>query len=489
MAIAILVIYAVLLSFILLFSFMQLRLALAYLNKHKYTRMIPPPNFGELPIVTIQLPIYNERHVAERLIDQVAKMDWPHDRLEVQVIDDSTDETVDLAAARIAHWQAEGIDMIHIRRADREGFKAGALAYGLKIAKGEFIAVFDADFMPPTDMLQVISPWFNDPKIGMVQTRWDHLNRNSNLLTELQAFGLDAHFSVEQVGRNGLRHFINFNGTAGVWRKACIVDAGGWQADTLTEDLDLSYRAQLKGWQFHYLEDVASPAELPAAMNALKTQQYRWNKGAAECAVKNLPRVLRSSSVTFGTKMHAIFHLMNSTVFVSILGTALLSVPLLLLKQTHPEFRTLFDIAIVFTFALLVLIFFYWVAHRQRLRGWRGAFRFIWIFPVFLSVSMGLSLHNAVAVLEGYLGRRTPFLRTPKLGSSDGDKAIKHDAYWKSAISPMTLLEAAIAGYAVWGIVIGFRVGDLGLLPYHFMLAVGFGLVSYYSFVHSLRTA
>ena len=237
MAIAILVIYAVLLSFILLFSFMQLRLALAYLNKHKYTRMIPPPNFGELPIVTIQLPLYNERHVAERLIDQVAKMDWPHDRLEVQVIDDSTDETVDLAAARIAHWQAEGIDMIHIRRADREGFKAGALAYGLKIAKGEFIAVFDADFMPPTDMLQVISPWFNDPKIGMVQTRWDHLNRNSNLLTELQAFGLDAHFSVEQVGRNGLRHFINFNGTAGVWRKAGIVAVSYTHLTLPTSDL------------------------------------------------------------------------------------------------------------------------------------------------------------------------------------------------------------------------------------------------------------
>lgn len=489
MATAILVIYAVLLSFILLFSFVQLRLALAYLNKEKYTRMMPPPNFGPLPIVTIQLPLYNERHVVERLIDQIAKMDWPHDRLEVQVIDDSTDETVDLAAARIDHWKAQGIDMTHIRRAERDGFKAGALAHGLTVAKGELIAVFDADFMPPADMLQVISPWFNDPKIGMVQTRWDHLNRNSNLLTKLQAFGLDAHFSVEQVGRNGLRHFINFNGTAGVWRKTCIADAGGWQADTLTEDLDLSYRAQLKGWKFHYVENVASPAELPAAMNALKTQQYRWNKGAAECVVKNLPRVLRSNSVTFGTKVHAIFHLMNSTVFVSILGTALLSVPLLLLKQTHPEFLILFDIAIVFTFALLVLILFYWVAHRKRLTGWRGAFRFIWTFPVFLSVSMGLSLHNAIAVLEGYLGRRTPFLRTPKLGSSGGDKAIKHDAYWKSAISPMTLLEAAIAGYAVWGIVIGFRVGDLGLLPYHMMLAVGFGLVSYYSFVHSLRTA
>lgn len=489
MALFILIVYALLLSFILLFSIVQLQLTIAYQKQSRTQVPVPLMPPGLRPIVTIQLPIFNERHVVERLIDQVARMDWPGDRFEVQVLDDSTDETIELAAARVAHWKTHGIDIVHIRRPDRSGFKAGALAYGTERAKGELIAVFDADFMPPTDLLQHVVPWFNDPKMGMVQTRWGHLNRDANLLTELQAFGLDAHFSVEQVGRNALGHFINFNGTAGVWRKSCIADAGGWRPDTLTEDLDLSYRAQLKGWRFHYVETIASPAELPAAMNALKTQQYRWNKGAAECVVKNLPPVLRSKTVPFSTKVHAAFHLMNSTVFVSILGTALLSVPLLLVKQTHPEFRILFNMAVVFTFALLVLVVFYWTAHRERLKGWRGALRFIWTFPIFLSVSMGLSLHNALAVLEGYIGHRTPFLRTPKSGTTTTSGPIVRDAYWKSAISPITVFEGAIAAYAVWGIVIGFRVGDLGLLPYHLMLAFGFGSVFYYSVSHSLRTA
>ncbi|MBZ0206222.1 MAG: glycosyltransferase family 2 protein [Flavobacteriales bacterium] len=489
MAIALLIVYGLLLSFILLFSVVQLQLTWAYLRKRHHVRMMPPPIFGKRPLVTVQLPLYNERHVVERLIDQVAQMDWPRDRFEVQVLDDSTDETTRLAAERVAHWQAQGIDITHVRRPDRTGFKAGALAYGTERAKGELIAVFDADFLPPADLLQAVAPWFNDPRIGMVQTCWGHINRDSNLLTRLQAFGLDAHFSVEQVGRNTMGRFINFNGTAGVWRKACITDAGGWRPDTLTEDLDLSYRAQLKGWQFHYLESVVSPAELPAAMNALKTQQYRWNKGAAECVVKNLPSVLRDPSLSVPTKVHALFHLMNSTVFVCILGTALLSVPVLLVKQSHPELHMLFNLAILFTFALLVLVVFYWIAHRKDMPGWRGTLRFLWTFPLFLSVSMGLSLHNAIAVLEGYAGRRTPFLRTPKLGGSGGGQAIRHDGYWKSAISPVTVLEGAIAAYAVWGIAIGFRTGDLGLLPYHIMLALGFGLVCWYSVAHSLRTA
>ncbi|MBP9159415.1 MAG: glycosyltransferase family 2 protein [Flavobacteriales bacterium] len=489
MALAVLIIYGLLLSFILLFSVVQLQLAWVYMRQSRKPQSRPMAGDGPLPFVTVQLPLYNERHVVERLIDQVAAMDWPRDRFEVQVLDDSNDETETLAAARIADWRARGIDMQHVRRPDRKGFKAGALAYGTEHAKGELIAVFDADFLPPKDMLKKVAPWFNDPKMGMVQTRWGHINRDSNLLTQLQAFGLDAHFSVEQVGRNSMGRFINFNGTAGVWRKACITDAGGWRPDTLTEDLDLSYRAQLKGWKFHYLEDVVSPAELPAAMNALKTQQYRWNKGAAECVVKNLPAVLRDPELSFPTKVHALFHLMNSTVFVCILGTALLSVPLLLVKQSHPEFRVLFDIAIVFTFALLALVLFYGAAHRRHYQGWRGALRFLWTFPVFLSVSMGLSLHNAIAVIEGYIGRKSPFLRTPKSGAGAAGKAITRDRYLKSAITPITVLEFSIAVYAVLGLVIGFRVGDLGLAPYHLMLALGFGAVGYYSVAHSLRTA
>ncbi len=487
MGVAILILYGLLLSFILLFSLVQLHLTIAYLRKERSALSKPAPIPGPLPMVTIQLPIYNERHVVERLIDHVAMLDWPKDRLEIQVLDDSSDVTWQLAEERVIHWRSRGIDIVHIHRPDRVGFKAGALAYGTDLAKGAYIAVFDADFVPAPDFLKKVVPWFNDPEIGMVQTRWDHLNRDSNLLTRLQAFGLDAHFTVEQVGRNELGHFINFNGTSGVWRKACITGAGGWLSDTLTEDLDLSYRAQLMGWKFHYLQDVGSPAELPAAMNALKTQQYRWNKGAAECVVKNLPNVLRDHRLSFSTKVHALFHLMNSTVFVCILGTALLSLPLLLLKARHPEFEPLFDLAIIFTFALLVLVAFYWAAHRKSIQGWRGTVRFLVTFPVFLSVSMGLSLHNAIAVLEGYIGRRTPFLRTPKSGHSD--RPIERDSYLLSAISPVTFLEGALSIYAVLGIVVALQLGDLGLLPYHIMLAFGFGAVCYYSVAHSLRTA
>lgn len=491
MALAILILYGILLSFIVLFSLTQLQLTLAYVrNKKRRAKQLPTFDPARpLPYVTVQLPLYNERYVVERLIDQVALLDWPKDRLEIQVLDDSTDETRALAEERVAHWRAQGVDAVLVRRPDRSGFKAGALAYGTACAKGEFIAVFDADFMPPADLLRKVIPWFNDPEVGLVQTRWGHLNRGNNLLTRLQAFGLDAHFSVEQRGRNLLGHFINFNGTAGVWRKTTIADAGGWQPDTLTEDLDLSYRAQLRGWKFRYLEDVVSPAELPAVMNALKAQQYRWNKGAAECVVKNLPTVLRDRSLSLSTKTHAIFHLMNSTIFISILGTALLSVPLLVIKQHHPEYRLLFNIAVVFTFALVVLTAFYAVAHKNYKQGWRGAIHFFSLFPLFLAVSMGLSLHNAVAVVEGYLGKRTPFIRTPKVGAGSSTGAWKRSAYLKSAITPMLLVEAAIALYALAGIAYAVRVGDYGLLPFHAMLAVGFGAVCWYSLVHSLRTA
>jgi cellulose synthase/poly-beta-1,6-N-acetylglucosamine synthase-like glycosyltransferase len=486
-----LTIYAFFLGFILLFSLTQLQLTWAYVKaKRKLTKSTPTLDLSKpLARVTVQLPLYNEKYVVERLIDQVAKLDWPHDRLEVQVLDDSSDETHTLAQERVNHWCNHGMDMVLVRRPDRTGYKAGALAYGTDRAKGDFIAVFDADFLPPADMLKRVIPWFEDERVGLVQTRWGHLNRGNNMLTRVQAFGLDAHFSVEQNGRNTLGHFINFNGTAGVWRKSTIADAGGWQPDTLTEDLDLSYRAQLKGWKFQYLEDVVSPAELPAVMNAFRAQQYRWNKGAAECVVKNLPLVLRSRSLSLSTKLHAVFHLMNSTIFVSILATALLSLPILMVKQHHPEFKAFFNIAVVFTFALFVLIGFYAVAHKNYKQGWRGAIHFFSIFPLFLAMSMGLSLHNAIAVIEGYSGRRTPFVRTPKVGAqSDGMKWVRN-GYLKSAITPLLVLEFGIALYALIGIAYAFHVKDFGLLPYHTMLAFGFGAVCYYSLAHSLRTA
>ncbi len=314
--IILIVLYIIPIAFIALYSFAQLHLLSVYL-KNKKNVISAKPEIKEFPMVTVQLPIYNELYVIERLIDRVCEFDYPLDRLEIQVIDDSTDETLDIVAKRIATHQANGIDIKQVFRKDRVGYKAGALAKANITAKGEFLAIFDADFIPRRDFLIETIPYFVDSKIGVVQTRWDHLNLNYSILTKVQGFALDAHFSVEQTGRNILDHFINFNGTAGVWRKTCIDDAGGWQPDTLTEDLDLSYRAQLKGWKFKYLAHIESPAELPVTMTAIKSQQFRWTKGAAEVSKKLILKVLKSN-VPLSTKFHAFFHLLNSTVYIPI---------------------------------------------------------------------------------------------------------------------------------------------------------------------------
>ena len=489
MVITLLIVYGLLLSFILLFSLVQLQLTVAYRRKRKQAAEVAPLLPDNVPFVTVQLPIYNERYVTQRLIDSVCAINWPRARFEVQVLDDSTDETIAIAADKVREWRSKGTDIVHVRRSERTGYKAGALANGLSIAKGELLAVFDSDFVPGSDFLERTVPWFADEQLGLVQTRWGHLNSDSNLLTRLQAFGLDAHFTIEQTGRSTLGHFINFNGTGGVWRKQCVADAGGWRPDTLTEDLDLSYRAQLNGWRFKYLEDVVSPAELPSQMNALKTQQHRWNKGAAECVRLNLPKVFRKPGLSAGTKLHAAMHLMNSTIFIAIVLIALLSVPLLWVKSRHPELRVLFNIAVVFSFSLLVLAVCYWTARRAKYKGLRGFIAFAGMFPVFLSVSMGLALHNAVAVIEGYLGIKSSFVRTPKLALRSGDAGLRKDSYMKSAITPVTLLEGLFFLYFLFALWLGWKLDDGGLWFFHGMLAMGFGSVFYYSVVHSWRTA
>ena len=484
-----LLVYAVLLLFIFLYSLMQVSLVLNYLRfrRQKESKEVRRLDTGtdQVPMVTIQLPIYNEKYVIERLIDAVAAFDYPKDRMEIQVLDDSTDETVEITARKVEATKAKGIDIVHVRRDDRQGFKAGALAEGMKTAKGEFLAIFDADFVPKKDFLLRTIPFFDCDEVGVVQSRWEHINKNYSILTKLQAFGLDAHFSVEQVGRNANGHFINFNGTAGIWRKSCIDEAGGWQSDTLTEDLDLSYRAQLKGWRFRYLENVGSPAELPAAMNALKTQQFRWTKGAAECARKNLWHVLVSRNINFSTKLHALFHLMNSFLFVCIISTALLSVPLMVFKNQSAEFAELSKYGAFFLLSLLFLAIYYWVAF-SRTNPEKATFgRFLVKFPMFLSVSMGLSLHNAIAVVEGYIGRKTPFIRTPKFNIKQSGDQWKGNKYLTSSLNLLTLLEGFLALYFLIGILIGAWLNDFGLLPFHLMLALGFGLVFYYSVNHS----
>lgn len=492
MDLALIIIYASFLTFILLYSIVQLNLVILYRRSRKQERpedvIAPEMKDEDLPFVTVQLPIYNELYVIERLIDAVVDFDYPKDKLEIQVLDDSTDETVEVVAKKVEGLKAQGVNIEHVRRPVRKGYKAGALAYGMDIAKGDFIAIFDADFLPVEQFLKKTVPFFfEDDRIGVVQTKWEHINQEYSLLTKLQAVGLDAHFTVEQRGRNQGGHFINFNGTAGIWRRATIEDAGGWQSDTITEDLDLSYRAQLKGWRFKYLENVGSPAELPAEMNALKSQQFRWSKGAAECTVKNLPRVIRAKGMSFNSKLHAIFHLMNSFIFVCILMSALLSIPLLFIKDANQEYEILFQLASLYVISFIALsIFYYTSLARDERSGFTSFGKFIKYFPFFLSVSMGLSFHNSIAVFEGYIGRKTPFVRTPKFNINNKADKWAGKKYIMKSIGILTYIEGLLALYFIWGLYLGFSIGDYGMMPFHVMLTFGFGFTFFYSLKHAV---
>jgi cellulose synthase/poly-beta-1,6-N-acetylglucosamine synthase-like glycosyltransferase len=492
-ALIILSLYGLAMLLIFCYNAMQLQLVYGYWKfKRKAKKRVhvePKPILNDtLPIVTVQLPIYNEKYVVTRLIDAVVALDYPQDKLEIQVLDDSTDETVELIAERVMHWQNQGVWINHVRRPNREGFKAGALAYGLTCNQGELIAIFDADFLPPAHFLKSTIGAFAQADIGMVQTRWEHLNENYSLMTQLQAFGLNAHFTVEQMGRNVQGHLINFNGTAGVWRKQCIEEAGGWQSDTLTEDLDLSYRAQLKGWKFKYLEEVGTPAELPVAMNALKTQQFRWTKGAAECARKNLWRVLRAPDLSLSTKLHACFHLLNSSMFVLVVLVSMLSFPLLLIKDAFAQYAQVFMYFSFFLMGTVFLGIFYWVSTAVKGLGKpKRRSYFFTRFPLFLAMYTGLSLHNALAVIEGLLGKKTPFIRTPKFNiTHQQDQTWKSNQYLKNNISVLTLLEGLCMIYFLVAMGVGIYLGDYGLLPFHLMLAFGFGYICFYSVWHSL---
>jgi cellulose synthase/poly-beta-1,6-N-acetylglucosamine synthase-like glycosyltransferase len=479
-AILVLVLYSAAMLFIFLYSLSQAHLLWSYLRKK--VRFAGTPNADtDLPAVTIQLPVYNEQYVVERLIDAVCAIRYPDHLLEIQLLDDSTDTSFELAGSKILEWQEKGIDIKQVKRPERAGYKAGALKYGLQIAKGELIAIFDADFVPDPDFLNKAVPYFHNDKVGLVQTRWEHLNRNHSLLTKVQSLALDAHFTIEQTGRNKLGSFINFNGTAGVWRKQAILDAGNWQDDTLTEDLDLSYRAQLKGWQFVYLEDVLSPAELPMAMSAVKSQQYRWNKGGAEVARKMLIKVWMSK-LPLMKKLHGSFHLLNSAIFIAIIVSAILSVPMVAIKVHYPLFRGWIAAGTFTLLSFVVIGLIYFVANRRRfsstIESWISYFAY---FPVFLSVSMGLSFHNAVAVLEGYAGKKTPFIRTPKFNIAEGSSSWKNNKYLSKGLSAGLVVEIALIVYFAAAIFLDFYLHDLALLPFHIMLLLGFGAVVWYT--------
>ncbi|MFN5846010.1 MAG: cellulose synthase family protein, partial [Flavobacteriia bacterium] len=412
----ILTIYGLCLLLVFFYSVLQLSLAIAYVkNKRKKTsEQKPVYDPSTAPMVTVQLPMFNELYVADRIIETIANFDYPQDKLQIQVLDDSTDETKDVIAKKVAEVAARGINIQHIHRVDRTGYKAGALDAAMDRVQGEFIAIFDADFIPDPDFLQKTMPHFQDEKIGVVQTRWGHINKTYSVLTELQAFGLNGHFAIEQGGRNSAGHFINFNGTGGVWRKKCIEEAGGWEHDTLTEDLDLSYRAQIKGWQFKYLEDVVAPAELPITMSALKSQQHRWMKGGAECFVKMWKTLLTAKGVKVSDRIHGLSHLFNSTVFVFILTISILSLFVLHIKDSFSDLNYILQYMGAFIVSTIFLMFYYWHAYRDKTENTLSSFfRFVGRFFQFLVVSMGLSLSNTVAVLEGYLGIKSSFVRTP----------------------------------------------------------------------------
>lgn len=485
----IIVIYSVSLLLIFLYALAQLNLLFNYLkarNKKDISEKFDFSNTKEIPFVTIQLPVYNELYVMERLLKNIAKLEYPKEKLEIQVLDDSTDESIETTAKQIKIIKDNGIDIQHIRRVNRLGFKAGALKEGLKIAKGDFIAIFDADFLPKSDWLYQTVPYFKNPEIGVIQTRWGHLNRNYSTLTKIQAFALDAHFTLEQVGRNSKGHFINFNGTAGLWRKECIYDAGNWEGDTLTEDLDLSYRAQLKNWKFKYLVNVETPAELPVVISAARSQQFRWNKGGAENFQKMIKRIITSKNISFKTKIHSLLHLLNSSMFTFIFLVAILSIPMLYIKNEYAHLKYYFYIMSFFVISSLIFFICYWYMFKSIYgSGFVKFIKYIGSFFTFFSIAMGFSLHNTIAVLEGHLGKKSEFVRTPKFNIGSLKDDWKNNKYIKKKPSINVVLEGILAIYFVFGMysafIVGDQGGDFGLFPFHLMLFIGFSYVFFKS--------
>ncbi len=437
---------------------------------------------NQIPFVTIQLPIYNEKYVVDRLLTAIANLDYPKNKLEIQVLDDSTDDSVNATQKSIDAIRKLGLDIKYIARTNRIGYKAGALKEGLAVAKGEFIAIFDADFVPQNNWLLQTIPYFKDKKIGVVQTRWGHLNRNYSLLTKIQAFALDAHFTLEQVGRNSQSHFINFNGTAGVWRKACIIDAGNWESDTLTEDLDLSYRAQLKNWKFKYLVDVETPAELPVIISAARSQQFRWNKGGAENFIKMASKVLFSKTISFKTKIHGVLHLLNSSMFLCIFVMSLLSVPILFIKKEFTSLSYVFDVLLLFFVTTLLFFVSYWFTFKSiHGGGFKKFINYTVMFFTFYTIVMGFTFHNTLAVLEGLFGKKSEFVRTPKFNIEVLKDKWKQNVYITHKISRNVIFEGLLIFYFLLGLYAGFQFNDFGLFPLHLMLIVGYSYVFYRS--------
>jgi len=467
MATFVLVCYFSILIILCIYGMHRIEITRAFL-RHRRPVATPPNRFDELPRVTVQLPVYNEKFVIERIIEAAAALDYPRDRLQIQVLDDSTDETTALANACVRRLRNLGVDIEHIHRVDRVGYKAGALANGMKTATGALIAIFDADFIPEPDMLQRMVHHFTDPSVGMVQARWEHLNREDSTLTQIQAMMLDAHFVVEHGGRCGSGRFFNFNGTAGMWRPQAIADGGGWEHDTLTEDLDLSYRAQLKGWRFVFLEDVPCPSELPAEMTAFKSQQHRWAKGSIQVMLKTLPTVLRAK-VPFKVKWEAFFHLSgNMAYLLMVINSVLFVIPSIMVRHDQPWQRILFLDGPLFLLASISFVYFYLTAQKALFGHVKGKARLV---PALMAIGIGLGVNNAKAVVEALIGHRTGFVRTPKRG--DGPTSPKQGGY-RLPKSSWGYIELALGLVYTAAILWAIRLGHWGGIPFLVLFQNGF---------------
>jgi cellulose synthase/poly-beta-1,6-N-acetylglucosamine synthase-like glycosyltransferase len=447
------------------------RYYLVYLYmKHRNDVPVPDGQFDALPPVTIQLPLYNEMYVVDRLVEAVCKIDYPRELLEIQVLDDSTDETTEIAELAVRRFAAQGLDIKYIHRTDRTGYKAGALEAGMHVAKGQFIAIFDADFIPQPDFLKRTIHYFTNPKIAMVQTRWGHVNENYSLLTKIQAILLDAHFVLEHGSRNRGGCFFNFNGTAGLWRREAIYDGGGWQHDTLTEDLDLSYRTQLRGWKFVFLPDHVAPAELPVEMNAFKSQQHRWAKGSIQTFLKLMPHILRSNQ-PFHVKAEAFFHLSANFNYPLMCVLSILMAPSMVIRYNMGWYEMLLIDIPLFLAATASVANFYMVCQRELYpQTWMERLKYL---PFLMSIGIGLAVNNTKAVFEALLSKPSEFQRTPKYHiENGGDEWIGKKYRQAVVIQPM--IEMALGLYFTATLFYALANGIYGTVPFLMLFQVGF---------------
>jgi cellulose synthase/poly-beta-1,6-N-acetylglucosamine synthase-like glycosyltransferase len=455
-----------------------------YFRYYKWAPAIAVPALpADLPIVTVQLPVYNERYVVERLVDAVCRMEYPKDRLEIQVLDDSTDDTAGLVTEKVAALRAQGFDIVRLHRSDRAGFKAGALANGLAQARGSFLAIFDADFVPPPEFLKKTLPYFENAGIGMVQTRWGHLNEDYSLLTWIQSIFLDGHFLLEHTARNRSGAFFNFNGTAGIWRRTAIESSGGWQHDTLTEDLDLSYRAQMRGWKFLFLPEVVCPAELPVDISAFKTQQNRWTMGAVQTARKMLPTIWRSP-LSLKVKVEATFHLTGCVGYVLMAVLSLL-LPLSLYFRTqhHWMLTGALEAGALFATTLSVGIF-YAICQRDLYPNWKLRMRNM---PLMVSVGVGMCLSNAKAVLLGLTHRDFEFRRTPKFSVTERNGKWKRKLY-RTGHPFAALVETAFALYFALALNLAIQTRQWISIPFLALFGFGYAYVAFLTAMHGLSS-